>query len=106
MRKIEKDDTVYGQEYVLHSEALKEIDEMQAEIDRLRSEVPGLRGMVDRMTLILKDNYHELNDLRRNAERLRAALSTARAEMGSQDVLFELWTMVDLALSEESKGAT
>jgi len=36
MRKIEKDDTVYGQEYVLYSEALEEIDAMQAEIDRLR----------------------------------------------------------------------
>ena len=38
MKKIERDDTVYGLEYVLHSEALKEIDEMQAEIDRLHSE--------------------------------------------------------------------
>ena len=36
MRKIERDDTVYDQEYVLYSEALKEIDAMQAEIDRLR----------------------------------------------------------------------
>jgi hypothetical protein len=71
MRVLTRDDTAHDEYYVLYSEALKEIDAMQAQIDSLQVEVPRLRGMVDRMTLILKEKDEEANQLRRDADRMR-----------------------------------
>jgi hypothetical protein len=85
MRKIEKDDTVYGQEYVLHSEALKEIDEMQAEIDSLRRDAWNYRGLI---TGLLDTELGEL------------------ACTGSYAPVEDLLGRMQDALSEESKGTT
>jgi hypothetical protein len=88
-----------------------EIFKVEREIDSLQVEVPRLRGMVDRMTLIIKDKDTEIirkdskitrlnNLLRRGLSALEYHTELTRPIAQTNEVIHEFHA----ALSDKSKG--